>query len=511
MSNTQAASAAFQGVATNPNDVNLRSSVIAKTIADDVHLQSFFDQIEFYIHDSLASVEEVSPSSRLIASLFGLMDAHQRPQGQDARLAMSQIECLVKLMTWSLRRSLLSTHHFLTKSIASRCLASLFFPTQTLTWEEMLKGCFKDCLENVTLFEVNKQVDGSLVPYLDEAIDPQTSLHASIRRDFNICLSTTTKTLVDLHKPEWSDVITANSQAVLLWQVVYQWNKGENVISIPPHLNIQRIEWGQISDLNSKIVSSLAAEAKAALNKPQQMPVESSSSGSALFEQEAKTFFMTSSSPINQPKSNINIESASTVANVERQLDQTEAFLSKLHLEVIEQDTAPPTRVSSEIRSSTDPQLARLLEAAIDRCRCDKNSISLLVVRSVSASTSEAVRTIGNEPAEWQLQAYRELKSKTVGTVALAYTTAAGELAIVIEDLDRTQVTRLARETILTREYTIATTGRTSERCGVVCGSATVSCPARGFSFGQLSSAAERCLQGAQLQGRGAIKGLEVF
>ncbi len=511
MINSQAATPAFQGVATNPNDVKFRSSVIAKTISNDVLLQSLFDQIEVRTSNQTDSVEDVSPSSRLIASLFGLMEAHQRPQGQDARVAMSQIQCLVKLMTWSLRRSLLSTHHFLTKSIASRCLASLFFPSQTLTWEEMLKGCFKDCLENITLFEVNKQVDGSLAPYLDDAIDAQTSLHAALNRDFNICLSTTTKKLVELHKPEWSEVLEASSHAVLLWQVLYQWNKGENVISIPPHLNIQRIEWNQIADLNSKIASSLAAEAKAALSMTSKHVTISTSKGSVASGDEAKKFFMTEPSPINQPKSSMDSESMSTVASIERQLDQTDEFLSKLHLEVIEQDTAPAKRVLSEIRSSTDPQLSRLLEAAIDRSRCDKNSISLLVVRAVSTLNSESVRTAGSEPAEWQLQAYREIKSKTVGTVSLAYTTAAGELAIVIEDLDRTQVTRLARETILTREYTIATTGRTSVRCGVVCGSATVSCPARGFSFEQLSSAAERCLQGAQLQGRGAIKGLEVF
>ncbi len=200
-----------------------------------------------------------------------------------------------------------------------------------------------------------------------------------------------------------------------------------------------------------------------------------------------------------------------TPAVVERTLDATEQFITQLHLEALADEQNYRRVECSEIRLAGDPQLARLLDQIVDRCRTSQVALTLLRLRAISSNEESLPKVNGSTVVEWQVSAYKLFKSKCTGTVALAYLSSDGELSLVCEDLDRTHATRLARETVLVQEYTIATSARTSVRCGLSCGSATVSSPTRGFSFEQLASAAERCLQGAALQGRGAIKSLEVF
>ncbi len=250
----QAATSVSIAIPGHSPELESRSRAIAASIARDAELARLFGLLDTYMTADRVLAHEIYPASRSIAGLFGLMQAHQRPQGEEAQSAMARIQCLVQMMKWALSRSMLSSHHFLTKSLACRSLATLYFPSVNATWNEMLENCLLNCLECLAVFEVNRQVDGALIPYLDDVVDDTTSIHVVVQNDFQIELSFVTRHLVSLYSPSWLQWLPIRTNDEHIWPIVYKWVAGEEIITLPSQLNLQRIDWKQIADHNSQIM-----------------------------------------------------------------------------------------------------------------------------------------------------------------------------------------------------------------------------------------------------------------
>jgi hypothetical protein len=465
----------------------------------------------------------------MIASLFGHLQGHQRPSSGDACDAMARIKFLVQLMQQARTGLQDLPPGFISKSLTVRCLASLYFPSNLATWTELINQAVFDGLEALLVTEIDRLVGGDLIGYLDQQVDINVSIQNAIERDFQFSLNAITTRVIEAFQLDWLTP-PQNSNPDLIWPVIYQWVSGEEAIVIPSSVNCHRIDWKQITELNGRVIESInTTQAKnASADSEPFSPVnltQPSSDNTPVAEKSKNSIQVPATLTQGSGPSNPPPASSSTQKNRTEQSQKStyDTPLSNQYEQTIKatelfSDASQSGKKSlksnsqgCDIRSANDPQLAKLLEQLIDDCRAAQGMLSLLRIRAVSNETGEVIQNGVSKLLEWQAIAYKTLKLSCTSPFGAAFLNSDGDFSIVFQDLDRIQTSRLVRSTILPQEFNVAKSSRTSERCGIVCGVATVSRPSRAFLFDQLAEAAERCLQGAMLQGCGSIKSLEVF
>ena len=105
------------------------------------------------------------------------------------------------------------------------------------------------------------------------------------------------------------------------------------------------------------------------------------------------------------------------------------------------------------------------------------------------------------------------LHEETGGRTTRGFICEGGELALIVDDLARNEVTAILRETL---EYASQPSDLVSSMVDtphtpLVCGVACVASPSKRFQIDQLIDSAWRCLAASKLQGPGTVKSLEVF
>lgn len=552
------------------SEVVARSEPISKRLINDSSFNRRIRRASDQFRQDRTVLSDSHPTCRLIASLFGPLQAHQRPGSDDACEAMARIKFLAQLMQQAREGVKDLPSGFIANSITARSLANIFFPSNLATWSELLNQSIKDGLEGLVLVEIDRLVGGDFVSYLDQQIDTNISIRTAVERDFQFSLKLITKRVIDVFELDWLESQHQSPDPELIWPVIYQWVNGEEVIPIPSSVNCQRIDWKQITELNYRMVESIVAQQSSAQQPTVAQPIspttpQANQSGQQVNPTAQKAEQTATKQPIAQAATKIdpfapNLEvnavelgvaeakpqvvvkndagqavAVEDIAKVSSQSSaaalaenkprgSAEPSLTNQYEQTIKatelfSDPVQPAgrrlpgsnAQSCDIRSANDPQLSNLLEQLIDDCRAFQGMLSLLRIRAVSSESGEVIQSGVSKLLEWQAVAYKSLKLNCTSPFGAAYLNSDGDFSIVFQDLDRIQTSRLVRSTILPQEFNVAKSSRTSERCGLVCGVATVSRPTRAFCFEQLAEAAERCLQGAMLQGRGAIKSLEVF
>lgn len=170
------------------------------------------------------------------------------------------------------------------------------------------------------------------------------------------------------------------------------------------------------------------------------------------------------------------------------------------------------------IRSPDDPRLAEALQSQLSACRERGSSMTLAVVDA--GGPEERTGPGGaNSPAGrdgWQSLFLRHLFEISEGRVGeRGFLSEAGELAIIVEGLERSEATTLVREAIqgtCQSWFVDAAAQLPAKPSGTLfAGISSVVIPSKRFRFEQLQQAAWRCLEAARKQGPGAVKSLEVF
>lgn len=161
-----------------------------------------------------------------------------------------------------------------------------------------------------------------------------------------------------------------------------------------------------------------------------------------------------------------------------------------------------------ELRSSNDPKLLRTLEQQLSECRIRQGSMALVVVRLLEGECAPPEGSL----APWQLAFVTAIREQTDCEELRGFIMPSGEVAMILEDVDRGEATNIARESmgqasVADCQHVLSST----ETLALIAGIAYVSEPNRGFRLQQLTDAAWRCLEGAVAQGAGAAKSLEVF
>lgn len=177
------------------------------------------------------------------------------------------------------------------------------------------------------------------------------------------------------------------------------------------------------------------------------------------------------------------------------------------------QETASPLFDVVEIRSSNDPQLALTLDTHLQRCREQDGSMALVVIRELRPSGSGQATPTTTGLLEWQSVIIQQVCELTGGSTTRGFIYEAGELSLIVDDMDRSEVTATLREIleVACQPKELVSTMIEMPKLPLVCGVSCVTSPSKSFKIDQLISAAWRCLDAAKMQGAGAVKSLEVY
>ena len=179
--------------------------------------------------------------------------------------------------------------------------------------------------------------------------------------------------------------------------------------------------------------------------------------------------------------------------------------------EVVEAQT--PVAEFVEIRSSNDPQLSETLDSHLQRCRSEHGCMALVVVQLIAPDDPKSNASNSNRLPDWQRVVIEELRKATDGSASRGFICQAGELALIIDGLERNEVTAVLREVLKVACQPSQVVSKMIETpdLPLVCGVACVNSPSKGFKLDQLTNSAWRCLEAAKTQGAGAVKSIEVF
>ncbi len=188
--------------------------------------------------------------------------------------------------------------------------------------------------------------------------------------------------------------------------------------------------------------------------------------------------------------------------------------LSQALLELhVEPEATPTADDFVEIRSSNDPQLAKTLDIQLQRCRDQQRSMALVVFKVLEHPDQTMARSSDHCLPKWQEAVIEQLRIATDGQATRGFSCEAGELTLIIDDLDRNEVSAIIREIVdfASQPHNAASSMVEIPRIPIVCGIACVASPSKRFQIDQLIHSAWRCLEAAKLQGPGTVKSIEVF
>ena len=169
-----------------------------------------------------------------------------------------------------------------------------------------------------------------------------------------------------------------------------------------------------------------------------------------------------------------------------------------------------------EIRSSNDPELSRNLEIHLQRCRERSGSLALVVIRCKADPVSKLNRHVSGSRgslSQWQLDLITTLQASLDHRKMYGFYTTDGDLALIMEDVDRSEVTLLVRKVIETEAIVEDEDTRLLDQAGLplYSGIACVQSPSKSFRLDQLIESAWRCLEASLRQPPGAVKSIEAY
>jgi hypothetical protein len=163
------------------------------------------------------------------------------------------------------------------------------------------------------------------------------------------------------------------------------------------------------------------------------------------------------------------------------------------------------------IRTSSDKRMEDQLDRRLDDVRVEQGVMTLVTVRYVG---DPALRSGQRNPlSPWQTAWLEGMDLAIEGAEPTGFLDQTGDLALVYQDLGRSELAQCVRDVLSQVQANLARDGLLAdeEPVPLIVGIATVDCPAKSFRMKQLFDAATRCLENAATQGPGTIKSIEVY
>jgi hypothetical protein len=267
-----------------------------------------------------------------------------------------------------------------------------------------------------------------------------------------------------------------------LWEITCQLLRGESQIHIPKSMTLGVVSWEKILQNWNSLKQALA----------------SSASGSTPDSHKIV-------GPVGGTCSDASLPDRIVATKSPEGVDALETKEKKSNLQAV----PVPAPVSKdrrivEIRSSSDPQLKKVLDQLLQRSRDEQSMLTLAVV---SRSCVEQDRS-GN----WFSPMIDQIILESEAEDLKGFVTDAGELALIFYDVDRSDISHWLRESFSQLRSGNSNSIIHSEASELlIAGVAMVSAPSRSFQLEQLIDAAWRCRDGAAIQGANAVKTIEVY
>jgi hypothetical protein len=265
-----------------------------------------------------------------------------------------------------------------------------------------------------------------------------------------------------------------------LWEITCQLLRGESQIHIPKSMTLGVVSWEKILQHWNSLKQALASSASGSTSDSYKIvgPVEGTCSDASHPDR------------IGATKSHEGV-------------DASETKEKKSNLQAATVPVSKDRRIV-EIRSSSDPQLKKVLDQLLQRSRDEQ---SMLTIAVVSRLCVEQDRT-GN----WFSPMIDQIILESEAEDLKGFVTDAGELALIFYDVDRSDISHWLRESFSQLRSGNSNSTIHSEASELlIAGVAMVSAPSRSFQLEQLIDAAWRCRDGAAIQGANAVKTIEVY
>ena len=401
--------------------------------------------------------------SLAIASLFALMQPHQRPTRKELNGATALIHQLGHALTFIASQYPSAKESFCAASLTRRVLSPLYFPQAQATWCTALDAAIHRVASELALCELNECCDRELIPYVESIISQELSVDSAIRNEFQIDLQ---QLGYAIKQACFENLVSIRSipDSQCHWPIIFPWSKGDSTIALPTEMECIQIDWQAIEKINQNIVQEV-------------------------------------------------VPSIGNKTHKDRVSDQTEfidLYAQGLGLNALAKSMLKDVH-RIEIRMLGDKELPQIHTSLLENCRQKQCELSLLQIRGWLAANVATPPLRSSIHARWQQPIANAVHDCLQDRLKCIYSNSEGDLVILVDQLSRTELLAILRGTLLNREHMVATGPNRSDVCLIACGVASVESPTRNFQFDQLLSAAERCLQGALLQGRNAIKGLDVY
>jgi hypothetical protein len=144
----------------------------------------------------------------------------------------------------------------------------------------------------------------------------------------------------------------------------------------------------------------------------------------------------------------------------------------------------------------------------LTQARSNQSELSFLVVKCLETHRPNSPSAI----QDWQSKFIHCIDEFGLAANARGFVSDEGELSLVYEDVERSEVARWIRESFSKLQETDPEAKlAVASAIPLVAGVASVIAPSRSFKIEQLIQATVRCLDGATKQGAGAIKTIEVY
>ncbi len=308
------------------------------------------------------------------------------------------------------------------------------------------------------------------------------------------------------------------------WTIASQWIQQREAISIPADLAVGAVSWTRLRNHWNELSACLLDGVRSDQGNDELL-------GKQTEAEQMETIKINSNASVVSLKSEPATVASDTVAtNLDAANVASPDVAPKGDLSSVEMNTetvkATNTNANEsvldsypdiiEIRSSNDPELARNLDVHLQRCRERSGSLALVVVRCKTDAKSNSVLQAGHQKGSltsWQLDIISALQSSLEHRKMYGFHTTDGEIALIMEDVDRSEVTSLVRKVIEQEAVVDDHETRLLDQAGLPLygGISCVHAPSKSFRLAQLTESAWRCLDASTRQPPGSVKSIEVY
>lgn len=317
------------------------------------------------------------------------------------------------------------------------------------------------------------------------------------------------------------------------WSLASQWTERRVHLSIPAEVSVGVVQWDKLQEHWQRVCKILLTT-KQPSAKSSSVPVSNVGPNATTSKQNASSESVLQSNTLRQnetttsvtqvaapdtsrvttlPPATTETTSAVTASRTTppEQPDETESVSTETPsiLDFDVDDELIKTKRIIEIRSSNDPQLSSNLDQLLSDCRSEQGTLTLVVMKNLEQPNTP--ESLGHHLLPWHAKIVELIDLAGESQNVRGFLTDAGELSMVFENVERSEVSQWIREAFSTLNQSSDSALSANRSVPLVAGVASVSSPSRSFRIEQLIQSAWRCLDGATSQGASAIKTIEVF